>query len=67
MTVPPTFNLNDLGTQAQMMSKNAGGERMAMILQYVAVGSMIVMAGVAASRVLREAFGSTDDPRGRSR
>jgi hypothetical protein len=49
------------------MSKNAGNERMAMILQYVAVGSMIVMAGVAASRVLREAFGSTDHSRSRSR
>jgi len=50
-----------------MMSRNCGNERMAMILQYVAVGSMIVMAGIAASQVLRDAFGSTDHPRGRGR
>ena len=65
MTVPPTHFLNDLGPQAQAMSKNCGNERIAMILQYVAVGSMIIMAGVAASQVLRDAFGSTDHPRGR--
>ena len=28
-----------------------------MVLQYVALGSMIIMAGVAANQVLREAFG----------
>ena len=50
-----------------MMSKNCNNERMAMILQYVALGSMIIMAGAAASQVLREAFGPTDHPRGRSR
>jgi len=50
-----------------MMSRNCGNERLAMILQYVAPGSMIVMAGAAASQVLREAFGSDDHPRGRGR
>jgi hypothetical protein len=49
------------------MSKNAGNERMAMILQYVAVGSMIVMAGVAASHVLRQAFGDHHRDHDRSR
>ena len=49
MTVPPTYNLHDLGPQAQMMAKNCNNERLAMILQYVAIGSMIVMAGAAAS------------------
>ena len=58
MTMPPTFHLHDLGPQAQMMSKNANNERVAMLLQYVAVGSMIIMAGVAAGHVLKEAFGS---------
>ena len=67
MTVPPTYHLRDLGTQAQMMSKNCGNERLAMILQYVALGSMIVMTGVAASQVLRDAFGSPDRDRGRGR
>jgi hypothetical protein len=65
MTMPPTYHFSDLGSQAQMMSKNCGNERMAMILQYVAVGSMIVMAGVAASQVLRDAFGPTEHHRGR--
>jgi len=69
MTVPPTFNLHELGTQAQMMSRNSGNERMALVMQSVAVGSMIIMAGVAASQVLRDAFGSRghDSDRGRSR
>ena len=65
MSMPPTIHFNDLAPQAQMMSKNCNNERMAMVMQYVAVGSMIVMAGVAASQLLREAFGSPD--RGRSR
>lgn len=49
-----------------MMSRNCNDKRMAMILQYVAVGSMIVMTGIAASQVLREAFGSPDRGGGRS-
>ena len=67
MTVPPIYHLNDLGSQAQMMSRNCSNERMAMILQYVALGSMIVMTGFAASQVLKEAFGSPDRDRGRGR
>ncbi len=50
-----------------MMSKNCNNERLAMILQYVAIGSMIIMAGVAASQVLRDAFGPTGSDRGRGR
>ena len=45
MTVPPTYHLNDLGPQAQAMSRNCNNERLAMILQYVALGSMIIMTG----------------------
>jgi hypothetical protein len=67
MSMPPTFHLQDLGPQAQLMSKNTGNERMAMILQYVAVGSMIVMAGIAASKVLKEAFGPDDHHRNHDR
>jgi hypothetical protein len=67
MTTPPIFHLKDLGPQAQMMSKNCNNERLAMILQYVALGSMIIMAGAAASQVLRDAFGSHDRDRGRDR
>ncbi len=48
------------------MAKNTGNERMAMILQSVAIGCMIIMAGAAASQVLRDTFGPTDHHRGRS-
>ena len=67
MTIPPTYFFQDLGPQAQMMSKNCNDQRVAMALQYVALGSMIIMTGFAASQVLREAFGSPDRDRGRSR
>jgi len=60
MTVPPTYHLHDLGQQAQMMSKNCNNERLAMVLQYVAIGSMIIMAGAAASHLLKEMFGHTE-------
>ncbi len=60
MPVPPTYHLNDLGPQAQAMSKNCNNERVAMILQYVALGSMIVMTGLAASQILKDAFGTSD-------
>ncbi len=67
MSIPPTYYLNQLGPQAQQMAKNTGNERMAMILQSVAIGCMIIMAGAAASQVLRDAFGPTDPSRGRGR
>jgi hypothetical protein len=54
MTVPPTYYLNDLGPQAQIMAKNCTNERMAMILQSVAIGSMIIMAGAAAAHILKD-------------
>jgi hypothetical protein len=60
MTTPPTYHLRDLGPQAQNMSRNCNNDRVAMILQYVALGSMIIMAGVAASQVLKDAFGTPD-------
>jgi len=67
MIVPPTYDFRDLGSQAQMMARNCSNDRMAMILQYVALGSMIVMTGVAASQVLKDLFGPTDQGHGRSR
>jgi hypothetical protein len=67
MTVPPTYLLHDLGPQAQMMSKNCNNERLAMVLQYVALGSMIVMAGVAASQLLKEVFGPPGSGHGHGR
>ena len=67
MTVPPTYHLHELGPQAQAMSRNCGNDKMAMILQYVALGSMIVMAGVAASQVLKDVFGAPGHDRGHGR
>jgi len=67
MTVPPTYHLHDLGSQAQMMSKNCANDRMAMVLQYVAIGSMIIMTTAAARQVLKDTFGSPGDGQGRSR
>jgi hypothetical protein len=65
MSTPPIYHLRDLGPEAQAMARNCKNERLAITLQYVALGSMIIMAGVAAAQVLRDAFGSPD--RGRSR
>jgi hypothetical protein len=66
MTIPPTHYLHNLGPQAQMMSKNCTSERMAMILQSVALGSMIIMAGAAAAHILKDLFGQPEG-HGRSR
>ncbi len=65
MTVPPTYHLRDLGQEAQMMAKNCSNQRMAMVLQYVALGSMIVMTGIAAAQLLKDAFGTRDQGRSR--
>lgn len=65
MTMPPTYHLHDLGQEAQMMARNCNNQRMAMVLQYVALGSMIVMTGIAATQLLKEAFGTRDRERGR--
>ena len=67
MSTPPTYYLRDLGPEAQAMAKNCKNERLAMVLQYVAIGSMIIMSGVAAAQVLKDAFGSLDRDRGRSK
>lgn len=60
MTHPPTYDFRELGAEAQKMARNCGSERMAMILQSVALGSMIIMAGAAAAHILKELFGRGD-------
>jgi hypothetical protein len=62
----PTYHLNDLGAQAQNMARSCDNQRLAMTLQYVAIGSMIIMAGAAAAQILKEAFGGRNEGRGRS-
>lgn len=49
------------------MSKQCNNERLSMILNYVALGSMIVMTGYAANEILKDVFGSRDHDRGRGR
>jgi hypothetical protein len=58
--MPPTYDFRDLGPQAQMLARNCNNERMAMTLQYVAIGSMIIMAGAAAAHLMKELFGHTE-------
>ena len=66
MTMPPTYDFRDLGPQAQMLARNCNNERMAMTLQYVAIGSMIIMAGAAATHLIRDLFRHSERD-GRSR
>ncbi len=49
------------------MSRQCNNERLAMVLNYVALGSMIVMTGYAANEILKDVFGSRDHDRGRGR
>ncbi len=60
MTVPPIYNLRDLGPQAQLMAKNCNNERLAMTLQYVAIGSMIIMAAATAAQLFKDLSGNTE-------
>jgi hypothetical protein len=68
MTVPP-FHPGNLGSQAQHaqdMANKCKNERLAMTLQCVAIGSMIVMAAASAAHVIKDLFRSTEH-RGRSK
>ena len=42
------------------MAKNCPNERLAMTLQFVAIGSMIIMAGAAAAHLMKDLFGHTE-------
>jgi hypothetical protein len=66
MTVPPINNLQDLGPQAQQMANNCKNERLAMTLQCVAIGSMIVMAAATTAHVIKDLIRRTER-HGRSR
>ena len=67
MKIPQTYFLRDLGPQAQMMARNRGNDRLGLILQYVALGSTIVMTGLAGMELLRDAFGDRDRDHGHGR
>ena len=66
MTTPPIYDLRQLGAEAQRMASHCGNERLAMMMQYVAIGSMIIMAGAAAAHLMKDLFGHSEG-RGRSR
>jgi hypothetical protein len=57
MTQVPIYNLHDLGVHAQGMARDCKNERLALILQSVAIGSMIIMTGAAATHILKDLFG----------
>ena len=67
MTMPPTHYFHNLGPQAQMMAKNCGNERLAMVMNYVALGSMIIMAGYAANQLLKDVFDTPGQGKGHGR
>jgi hypothetical protein len=59
MTIPIN-NLRDLGPQAQHMANNCKNERLAMTLQCVAIGSMIIMAAATAAHVVKDLLGNSE-------
>jgi hypothetical protein len=63
VSAPPTYHLGDLGPQAQIMAKSCTNERLAMTLQMMAVGSMIIMAGAATVHLMHEMVGHTEPSR----
>jgi len=50
--------LHLLGPQAQQMANNCNNERLAMAFQYVAIGSILIMAGTAAVRLFKDVAGA---------
>ena len=63
MTLPPIHNPHNLGTQAQQaqdMANRCKNERLAITLQCVAIGSMIVMAAASAAHVIKDLFRSNE-------
>jgi hypothetical protein len=56
MSMPPTYFFHHLGRQAQMMTKSCHDERLAVLLKYVGVGSVILFTGLEANQVLNEVF-----------
>ncbi len=69
MSLPPFYPHRDLGPQAQQaqdMASRCKNERLAMTLQCVAIGSMIVMAAASAAHIIKDLF-KNSDRHGRSR
>jgi hypothetical protein len=54
------YHLGDFGPQAQQMAKHCNNERLAMPLQCVAIGSMIVMATPMAAPLVKSCCAKTN-------
>jgi hypothetical protein len=59
MTVPH-YDLKDIAPQAHEMANKTKNERVALTLQCVAIGSMIVMAAATAAHVIKDLFRNTN-------
>src|SRR5947209_15705101 len=53
----PTTNPVHVANMANAMSQTCKNEKLAMTLQYVAIGSMVVMGLAAATHMLKDMFG----------
>ena len=63
MALPPIYHHPGLGPQAQQaqdMANKCKNERLAMTLQCVAIGSMIVMAAASAAHIIKDLFRNTE-------
>lgn len=63
MPLPPIYHHRDLGPQAQQaqdMASKCKNERLAMTLQCVAIGSMIIMAAASAAHIFKDLFRNSD-------
>jgi hypothetical protein len=63
MTLPPIHHPGSLASQAeraQDMANKCKNERLAMTLQCVAIGSMIVMAAASAAHLFKDLFRNSD-------
>jgi len=65
--MPPTYSLADLPNQAQKFASNCPNEKLAMTVQYVALGSMVVLAGCAAAQMVKDLFCDRGSERGYGR
>lgn len=54
--MPPYCDISDLPNQAQMFARNCNNEKLAMTMQYVALGSMVCIAGVGVAHMIQDLF-----------
>jgi len=52
------IDFHRLGPQAQDMAKNCNNEKLALVFQYVAIGSMIVMGFAGLAHIVKDIGGS---------